>query len=145
MLTELRIRNVAILESVALPLRPGFNVLSGETGAGKSIIVEALGLLLGERGSADLVRAGADKASVEGVFDSSSRPDVLRTLDERGVELEDGVVVLRREISTAGRSRAWINGSTVTTATLAEIGRALVMPLAAPRRSPRASPMPTTP
>ncbi|HNV76935.1 MAG TPA: DNA repair protein RecN [Gemmatimonadaceae bacterium] len=126
MLTELRIRNVAILESVALPLRPGFNVLSGETGAGKSIIVEALGLLLGERGSADLVRAGADKASVEGVFDAGARPDLLRTLDERGVEVEDGVVVLRREIGSAGRSRAWINGSTVTTATLAEVGRALV-------------------
>lgn len=126
MLTELRIRNVAILESVALPLRPGFNVLSGETGAGKSIIVEALGLLLGERGSADLVRGGADKASVEGVFDASSRPDVLRALDERGVEVEDGLVVLRREISSGGRSRAWINGSTVTTSVLADVGRALV-------------------
>lgn len=126
MLTELRIRNVAILESVALPLRPGFNVLSGETGAGKSIIVEALGLLLGERGSADLVRAGADKASVEGVFDASARRDLQRILDERGIEVEDGVVVLRREIASGGRSRAWINGTTVTTATLAEIGRALV-------------------
>ncbi|HEX4935365.1 MAG TPA: AAA family ATPase, partial [Gemmatimonadaceae bacterium] len=110
MLTELRIRNVAILESVALPLRPGFNVLSGETGAGKSIIVEALGLLLGERGSADLVRPGADRASVEGVFDAASRGDLLRTLDERGVDVEDGTVVLRREIASGGRSRAWING-----------------------------------
>jgi len=126
MLTELRIRNVAILESVVLPLRPGFNVLSGETGAGKSIIVEALGLLLGERGSADLVRGGADKASVEGVFDASQLPQVRANLDERGVEVEDGVVVLRREIASAGRSRAWINGSTVTTGALAEIGRSLV-------------------
>lgn len=126
MLTELRIRNVAILESVALPLRPGFNVLSGETGAGKSIIVEALGLLLGERGHADLVRAGADKASVEGAFDASSRPDVLRALDDRGVDVEDGVVVLRREIASGGRSRAWINGSPVTSAGLADVGRSLV-------------------
>lgn len=126
MLTELRIRNVAILESVALPLRPGFNVLSGETGAGKSIIVEALGLLLGERGSADLVRGGADKASVEGVFDASTRLEVLGALDARGVEVEDGLVVLRREISSGGRSRAWINGSAVTTGSLAEVGRALV-------------------
>jgi DNA repair ATPase RecN len=77
-------------------------------------------------GGRDLVRAGADKASVEGVFDAGARPDLLRTLDERGVEVEDGVVVLRREIGSAGRSRAWINGSTVTTATLAEVGRALV-------------------
>ncbi|MEP7383733.1 MAG: DNA repair protein RecN [Gemmatimonadota bacterium] len=126
MLTELRIRNVAILEAVALPLRAGFNVLTGETGAGKSIIVGALGLLLGERGNADLVRAGADKSSVEGVFDATSHPDVVRALDARGVEVEDGVVVLRREISSAGRSRAWINGSVVTTGVLAEVGRALV-------------------
>ena len=69
MLTELRIRNFAIIEQVTLPLAPGFNVLSGETGAGKSIIVGALGLLLGERASADLIRSGADKATVEGVFD----------------------------------------------------------------------------
>lgn len=126
MLTELRIRNVAILESVALPLRPGFNVLSGETGAGKSIVVEALGLLLGERGSADLVRAGADRATVEGVFDATGRPDVLERLDARGVEVEDGLVVLRREIAAGGRSRAWINGTSVTTGTLAEVGRSLV-------------------
>lgn len=126
MLTELRIRNVAILESVALPLRPGFNVLSGETGAGKSIIVEALGLLLGERGNADLVRAGADKASVEGVFDAAARGDIVRTLDERGIEVEDGVIVLRREIASSGRSRAWVNGSPVTSGALAEVGRALV-------------------
>ncbi len=126
MLTELRIRNVAILDAVALPLRAGFNVLSGETGAGKSIIVEALGLLLGERGHADLVRAGTDKASVEGVFDATARPDVIRSLDGRGIEVEDGVVVLRREISSAGRSRAWINGSVVTTGVLAEVGRTLV-------------------
>ncbi|MEO6445060.1 MAG: DNA repair protein RecN [Gemmatimonadaceae bacterium] len=126
MLTELRIRNVAILESVALPLRPGFNVLTGETGAGKSIIVEALGLLLGERGSADMVRTGADKASVEGVFDASAHPHVLTALDARGIEIEDGLVVLRREIVTAGRSRAWINGTSVTSTILAETGRALV-------------------
>jgi DNA repair protein RecN (Recombination protein N) len=71
MLTELRIRNFAIIESLTLPLSPGFNVLSGETGAGKSIIVGALGFLLGERGSADLIRTGSDKATVEGVFDTS--------------------------------------------------------------------------
>jgi DNA repair protein RecN (Recombination protein N) len=69
MLTELRIRNLAVIESVTLPVAQGFNVLSGETGAGKSIIVGALGLLLGERSSADVVRGGADRAVVEGVFD----------------------------------------------------------------------------
>ena len=71
MLTELRIRNFAIIEQVTLPLGEGFNILSGETGAGKSIIVGALGFLLGERGSADQIRSGAEKATVEGVFDVS--------------------------------------------------------------------------
>jgi len=72
-LTELRIRNFAIIDSVTLPLERGLNVLSGETGAGKSIIVGALGLLLGERGSADIVRPGAERATVEGVFDLDGR------------------------------------------------------------------------
>jgi DNA repair protein RecN (Recombination protein N) len=126
MLTELRIRNVAIIESVTLPLQPGFNVLSGETGAGKSIIVEALGLLFGERGSADLVRTGADRASVDGVFDAGGDAHVRRLLDERGIDVDDGSVVLRREVTRAGRIRAWINDSTVTAAVLSEIGRALL-------------------
>ena len=126
MLTELRIRNFAIIESLTLPLAPGFNVLSGETGAGKSIIVGALGLLLGERASADLIRTGADRAVVEGVFDVGEETEVARMLDDRGIELEEGRVVLRREIAVAGRTRAWINDTTTTAAALAEIGRALV-------------------
>ncbi|HEX7123049.1 MAG TPA: DNA repair protein RecN [Gemmatimonadaceae bacterium] len=126
MLTELRIRNVAIIDSVTLPLKPGFNVLSGETGAGKSIIVGALGLLLGERGSADLVRTGADRAVVEGVFDSSTMPDIAAQLDARGIDVDDGLVVLRREVTVGGKGRAWINGTTVTAGVLASIGRQLV-------------------
>src|SRR5215211_1551790 len=104
MLTELRIRNFAIIESLTLPLARGFNVLSGETGAGKSIIVGAPGLLLGERASADLARV----------------------LDERGIEIEEQTVVLKREIAAGGRTRAWINGTTVTAGVLAEVGRLLV-------------------
>ncbi|HEX6251414.1 MAG TPA: DNA repair protein RecN [Gemmatimonadaceae bacterium] len=126
MLSEIRIRNFAIIESVALQLQPGFNVLSGETGAGKSIIVGALGFLLGERGSADLVRTGADKTAVEGVFDVSRLPDVAAWADERGVDVEEGVLILKRELSSAGRGRAWVNGTPVTAATLSEIGRMLV-------------------
>jgi DNA repair protein RecN (Recombination protein N) len=125
-LTELRIRNFAIIESLTLPLAPGFNVLTGETGAGKSIIVGALGLLLGERASADLIRTGADRAVVEGVFDVAEKAEIARMLDERGIELEEGRVVLRREVSVAGRTRAWINDTTTTAAALAEIGRGLV-------------------
>jgi DNA repair protein RecN (Recombination protein N) len=125
-LTELRIRNFAIIESLTLPLAPGFNVLTGETGAGKSIIVGALGLLLGERASSDLIRTGADRAVVEGVFDVADKADIAQLLDERGIELEEGRVVLRREIAAAGRTRAWINDTTTTAAALAEIGRGLV-------------------
>jgi DNA repair protein RecN (Recombination protein N) len=126
MLTELRIRNFAIIESLALPLARGFNVLSGETGAGKSIIVGALGLLLGERASTDLIRSGADRATVEGVFDVSDRPEILELLDERGIDVEESLVVLKREIVAAGRARAWVNGTTVNAGILAEIGRHLV-------------------
>jgi DNA repair protein RecN (Recombination protein N) len=125
MLTELRIKNFAIIETLTLPLARGFNVLSGETGAGKSIIVGALGLLLGERGSADLIRTGADRASVEGVFDVGDRPEIRATLDEHGIDVDEATVVLKREI-TPGRARAWINGTTVNAGLLAEIGRQLV-------------------
>ena len=126
MLTELRIRNFAIIEQVTLPLAPGFNVLSGETGAGKSIIVGALGLLLGERASADLIRSGAEKATVEGVFDIGRLKEISSLADERGIEVEEDTLVLKREIGTNGRGRAWINGTTVTATVLAEIGRLLV-------------------
>ncbi|MFL5576133.1 MAG: DNA repair protein RecN [Gemmatimonadaceae bacterium] len=127
MLTELRIKNFAIIESLTLPLARGFNVLSGETGAGKSIIVGALGLLLGERASADLIRSGTDRASVEGVFDTADRPELAALLDERGIDTDDAEqVVLKREIAAGGRARAWVNGTTVTAGVLAEIGRLLV-------------------
>jgi DNA repair protein RecN (Recombination protein N) len=126
-LTELRIRNFAIIESVTLPLAPGFNVLTGETGAGKSIIVGALGLLVGARATADLVRTGADRATVEGVFDVSGARELAAALDARGIEADEGTLVLKREVAATGaRARAWINGSTVTTGVLADVGRLLV-------------------
>jgi DNA repair protein RecN (Recombination protein N) len=126
MLTELRVKNFAIIESLTLPLGRGFNVLSGETGAGKSIIVGALGLLLGERASADLIRTGADKATVEGVFDITECPEVAELLDQRGIDADELLVVLKREVAAAGRARAWINGTPVSAGMLAEIGRQLV-------------------
>ena len=122
MLTELRIRNFAIIESLSLPLAKGFNVLSGETGAGKSIIVGALSLLLGERASVDLIRTGAERASVEGVFDIAERSEIAQLLDERGIDAEEPLVVLKREIAASGRTRAWVNGSAVSATLLAEIG-----------------------
>ncbi|HEX2206214.1 MAG TPA: AAA family ATPase, partial [Longimicrobium sp.] len=127
MLSELRIRNFALIDRLTVRLGPGLNVLTGETGAGKSIIVGALSLLLGERASADVVRAGEDRASVEGVFDVAGRDDVAAILDERGIDPdEDGLLVLKREVAVEGRNRAWVNGSPTTAAVLGELGRALV-------------------
>jgi DNA repair protein RecN (Recombination protein N) len=126
-LRELRIRNFAIIESIALPLEPGFNVLSGETGAGKSIIVGALGFLAGERQSGEVVRTGAEKATVEGEFDIAGRADIAAALDAHGLESDGGAVVLKREVAAAGgRTRAWVNGSPVSAGVVAEVGRLLV-------------------
>ncbi len=126
MLIELRLRNVAVIDTVTLPLSEGLNVLTGETGAGKSLIVGALGMLLGERAASDRVRSGTEKATVEGVFDVRQRASVLAALDARGIDLDDDVLVLKREIGANGRSRAWINGAPVTAAVLADIGGLLV-------------------
>ena len=126
MLLELRIENFAVIERLSLRLEPGLNALTGETGAGKSIIVGALSLLLGERASVDTVRGGAGKAVVEGVFDIASNPAAIELLHQQGIEAEDGLLILRREVAAEGRSRAWINGAASTVSILAAIGRALV-------------------
>jgi DNA repair protein RecN (Recombination protein N) len=126
MLIELRIQNFAVIDRLVVRLEPGLNVLTGETGAGKSIIVGALSLLLGERASADVVRAGAERAIVEGVFDVGDREEIRALLDEQGIEAEDGLLILRREVAAEGRNRAWINGSATTAGVLGELGRRLV-------------------
>ena len=126
MLVELRIRDYAVVEDLSLTLGPGLNVLTGETGAGKSIIVGALSLLLGERASASVVRAGAERASVEAVFDVTGLSQVEARLEELGFRPEDGHVILRREVAAEGRNRAWVNGSPATAGVVGELGNALV-------------------
>ena len=126
MLIELRIRDYAVIRDLTLQLGPGLSALSGETGAGKSIIVGALSLLLGERASSDKVRTGAERAMVEAVFDVSSHPKVRARVKELGIEAEDGLLILRREVAAAGRNRAWINESPTTARTVGELGRSLV-------------------
>lgn len=126
MLIELRIQNYAVIDRLAVRLEPGLNVLTGETGAGKSIIVGALSLLMGERASAEYVRTGADRAIVEGVFDVAGRDDVLALLESQGLEAEDGLLILRREVAAEGRNRAWVNGSAVTASLLGELGGRLI-------------------
>ena len=126
MLLEIRIQNFAVIEQLSLRLEPGLNALTGETGAGKSIIVGALSLLLGERASAETVRVGAAKAVVEGVFDVAAHPPIAELLQHQGIECEDGLLILRREVAAEGRSRAWVNGAASTVTLLASIGRLLV-------------------
>ncbi len=123
MLTELRVRDLAVIADVRLELASGLNVLTGETGAGKSLLVDALALLLGERAAADLVRPGSERASVEGAFEVNGAAAWLADL---GIEVDDGRLVLKREVQASGRSRAWVNGSPVTVGVLAEVGRRLV-------------------
>jgi len=125
-LTELRVRDLAVIADARLELAQGLNVLTGETGAGKSMLVDALALLLGERADAALVRPGAERALVEGAFDVDARGALADALAELGVEPEDGRLILKREVAAGGRSRAWVNGSPVTVGVLAEIGRRLV-------------------
>ncbi len=126
MISELRVENLAIINHVELSFNGGFSVLTGETGAGKSLMIDALELALGERADTDLVRTGAAKASVQLVLDLSSRPDLVAPLSELGLELEDGRLFILREVFAEGRSVARVNGRTVPIATLKALGRLIV-------------------
>jgi DNA repair protein RecN (Recombination protein N) len=125
-LTELRIKNYAVIEDMSLRLEPGLVALTGETGAGKSIIVGALSLVLGERATTDVIRAGEERAVVEAVFGIGDREDLRQRCDEAGIDAGDGWLILKREVNASGRSRAWVNGSPATAALTGELGRALV-------------------
>lgn len=128
MLRHLRVTNFAILSDVAMDFKQGFNALTGETGAGKSLIVEAVNLLRGGRASADIPRAGAKEATVEAIFEV---PDDLRgrvqsVLDSAGLPDSGSEVVVRRVIHRGGRSRTYVNGALTTAKRLAELGALLV-------------------
>jgi DNA repair protein RecN (Recombination protein N) len=121
MLSALRIRNVAIVESLDVAFEPGLTVVTGETGAGKSILVHALMLLMGARASADLVRAGAERAEVEALFDLRDDPALRDRL--RALELpEDDEIVVRRTVAATGRTRATVNGALLTSTQLRALG-----------------------
>lgn len=126
MLIELRIRNFAVVRDLTLEIGPGLTALTGETGAGKSIIVDALALLLGERASSDVVRAGEGEATVEAVFDLSGLPEVESRLAEAGIPGEGRLLILRRVVAREGRNRAWVNGSPATAGLVGSLGRLLV-------------------
>ncbi|MCV0381929.1 MAG: DNA repair protein RecN [Erythrobacter sp.] len=128
MLTRLSIRNIVLIEALDLDFRRGLGVLTGETGAGKSILLDALGLVLGNRADSALVRGGEDKASVTGSFEFAALPEpVAEALDDAGVEIEPGEpLLIRRQLKADGGSKAWINDQPVGVALLRELSAHLV-------------------
>ncbi len=125
MLTELIVKNFALIEELRLSFGPGFNVLTGETGAGKSIIVGAINLILGGRASSDLIREGTEEAEVQALFAVSGSESVRRRLDELGLPFDDEIIV-RRVLPANGRNRIYINGALATLAQLTALGAELI-------------------
>lgn len=128
MLREIHIKNFSIIDNVHMEFGEGFNVLTGETGAGKSIIIDALSLALGERATGDFIRSGEKEALVEAFFDVTTKeldPSIRNFLEDNGIATDDGLI-LKRIISTKGRSRAYINGSMVSVQNLSDVSRAII-------------------
>ena len=125
MLRSLYIENVAVLRRVELEPCQGFSVLTGETGAGKSMIIDSINLLLGNRTSRSVLRTGAEKATVSAVFDALS-PTVTKSLEEMGFSTDDGTLMLQRTLFADGRSQVRLNGQTITQSLQREIARMLI-------------------
>ena len=123
MLAELRLENYAVIDSVVIEFAPGLNLLTGETGAGKSILIDALGLLLGEKASSDVIRTGAERAVVAAVFESDgpAARSIEGILETNGLDAENGSLILRREIAPGGKGRVFINNQPATVAVLKQI------------------------
>lgn len=127
MLTLLKIRNIALIDSLEVEFGPGLNLLTGETGSGKSIIVDSLGALTGERvSSGDLIKEGEQSATIEGLFSLSELKDLMPIFDESGIAVEDDELIVRRELSLAGKNRVFVNNHLVTQGFLKRIGAFLV-------------------
>ncbi len=116
MLSELKVAQFAIIDKIHIHFNQGLNILSGETGAGKSILIKSLALLMGAKSSSQDIRSNKDKATIEGAFDLHDREDILEKLDEMGIETDDQTLIVRRVIQKSGKSRVYLNGhlSTVT-------------------------------
>ena len=126
MLLEIRVRNFAVIDAVATAFGPGLNVLTGETGAGKSMLLDALLLIRGARAQTDIIRTDTETATVEAVFEVAPRGPVAAVLEEAGLAAEQGQVVIRRELARSGRHRAFVNDSPVTVGLLERLGDHLV-------------------
>src|SRR5437016_4384782 len=125
MLREIRIKNFAVIETVTVPFAPGLNVLTGETGAGKSIVIDAILLVSGGRGQTDVIRSDAETATVEAVFDLPRGGGARRVLEEAGIPADESALVIRRELARSGRHRAFVNDSPVTVGLLERLGEQL--------------------
>ena len=123
MLAELRLENYAVIDNVVIEFAAGLNLLTGETGAGKSILIDALGLLLGDKASSDVIRAGAERAVVAAVFESegAAARSIAGILETNGLDAENGSLILRREIAAGGKGRVFINNQPATVAVLKQI------------------------
>ncbi len=126
MITELHVENLAIIQKASVSFLDGFTALTGETGAGKSLLIDALELCLGERADTELVRTGATKASVQLVVDLSQNESILKAIEELGIESEQGVIYIQRDVFAEGRSQARINHKPVPVSVLREIGAQIV-------------------
>jgi DNA repair protein RecN (Recombination protein N) len=123
-LLELRVENYAVIDSLAVEFAPGLNLLTGETGAGKSILIDALSLLLGDKASTEMIRHGAEKAVVSGVFEADER-QLGRVLEENGIEPEGAQIIVKREIAAGGKGRVFVNNQPATVALLRVLAPAL--------------------
>ncbi|MEZ5402309.1 MAG: DNA repair protein RecN [Bryobacteraceae bacterium] len=121
MLVELVVENYAVVEHVRIRFHDGLNLLTGETGSGKSIVVDALGLLYGGRASADVVRTGSGRARIAGIFEAPETPEFRALIAESGIEIEDGELLIEREVLGSGKSRAFAGSRPVTAALLREL------------------------
>ena len=126
MLTFLEVQQFALIDKVRIGFAPGFNVFTGETGAGKSILIDALGIVLGGRAPSDAVRTGADAYQIQAVFDVTGNHSVEALLSELGLSAEDGTLFLRRRVSAQGKNQAFVNDTQVPVKTLARLGALLV-------------------
>src|SRR5688572_29408948 len=126
MLSALCIENLALVDRIEIELGRGLNVITGETGAGKSVLVNALSLVLGARASTEVIRTGAQEAVVEAMLDVPEGSSLLDRLRAKGIEVESGELIVRRVISRAGKSRVTINGQMITVAMLSELMRGVV-------------------
>src|SRR5712692_3304457 len=121
MLVELAVENYAVIEKVRVRFHRGLNLLTGETGSGKSIVVDALGLLLGGRASAEMVSAGAERARIAGIFEVAPGPELAGVLEPAGIEIEDNELLVEREVLANGKSRAFAGNRPATAALLKQL------------------------